>query len=464
MSRPLRLAKWLPAHQDDIAATLRKWVSIPSVAALPNLRHNLLDAAEFASQLMNDVGLRRATVIDSAGPPAAYAEWLGAGPQAPTVFVLGHLDVVPGAPVAEWTSPPFEPEVSPDGVCARGAVQGKGAALAAIESIHGLIESGATPEVNLKFLLHGEATIGSPNLKALLDAEADRVGADIVVVPVAGAGHDGRPAVLAGTRGLLLLDLEIRTADHDAATANFGGAIANPILVASRLAADLVDSSGRVALPGFYHRVRQLSERGRGVLASLDFDETSWRQVPGARIATGEAGFTALERLVARPSADVVAFTAGNRSEAAKAVVPAVATLRLGFGLVPDQRPDEIVSALRSWIEARLPRGVHTAIRVREHTRPGIAPVGQPAFAALVAATRRAVGSEPVLTRHGGTGPPDALADAFGSETPILLVPVGDASSRVNAPNERVSHQQMATAIHTFAELWGELENLGFTS
>lgn len=460
MSRPLRLANWLPAHHDDITAALSDWIAIPSVAALDELRPNLEHAASFASRYMDGAGLRRATILDEVSAPAAYAEWAGAGDDAPTVLVVGHLDVSPGAPIDEWKSPPFEAEVSDGTVVGRGAVAGKGGVLAAIESIRGLIAANATPRVNLKFLVHGEATVGSPNLGALLAAEAGRLRADVVVVPMAGAGHDDRSVVLAGTRGLVLIDVSLRTADHDAAAGNYGGAIANPILVLSRVAAELVDSSGRIAVPGFYHRVRRLSDRGRGVLASLRFDEVSWRETPGARVTVGEAGYTALERLVARPSADVTSFVAGNRSPASKAIVPGAATMTIAFGLVPDQRPDEVVSALRSWIEARLPRGVEVTVAARDQSLPTIAPVSHPAFAGLVAATRRVHDTEPVLSRHGGIGPPDAISEVLGADVPVLMVPVGDATSRVDAPNERITRAQLTAAVHTFAELWGELEGL----
>ncbi len=459
MSRPLALADWYPRNADAIATTLRDWIAIPSVAALPKLAKDVEASAAFASRHMHAVGLRRATILDEVAGPAAYAEWTGAGDNAPTVLVLAHHDVVPASPLHEWSSPPFEARLTGDAIVGRGAADGKGAALAAIESMHGLIESSHTPALNLKFLVQGEATIGSPNLAALLDHEADRLSADVVVVPVVGAGHRGA-TVLAGTRGLVLVDIEIRTADRDAATANYGGAIANPIIVASRLAADLVDATGRVTIPGFYHRVRQLSDRGRKVLSSLDFDESAWRDVPGALLTVGESGYNALERLVARPSADIVGISGGNRSDAAKAIVPGSATIRLALGLVPDQRSEELVSAMRSWVEARLPRGVQSSIIVRESTRPTIGPVGRPSFSALLSATSRVLGTDPVLSRHGGAGPPDALYDTYPDQ-PILLVPVGDAGSRINAPDEQLTLDHLRTATLTLAELWRELERLG---
>ena len=453
------LADWYAENHEAVTRALADWVAIPSVVSLADLAANGEWAAAFCSRHMTSIGLRHATIIDTAGQPAAYAEWHGAGDDALTVLVVGHSDVQPAAPLAEWSVPPFAATVEADRITGRGVADAKGPILAAIESMHGSLASGNTPRINVKFLVEGESTIGSPNLADLLGANSERFAADVVVVPVPGAGFDGRPTVLAGTRGQLLVHLQARTATHDAYTGNYAGGIANPVDVIAKLISDLHRADGRINIPGFYHRVRDLSDRGREILATIGFDQQAWLDVPGARVVGGEQGFTPLERILARPSADVTAIAAGNRSASDKAIIPATASATIAFGLVPDQSDAEVLASVRSWVSARLPKGVELTVDVEGGNRAHVVSVSHPAFGALLRATKRVWGSEPVLSRHGGVGAPDALLDHIGS-TPLLLVPVGGAASRLQSPNECLTHEDLRRATLTFAELWAELEKI----
>ncbi len=454
-----QLTQWYDANVDEITAGLSRWIDIPSVAAIDGSQAHVEQAAAYASRWMNAAGFRRATILDGVCAPAAYAEWMGGGESAPTVLVVGHADVQPAAPFDEWSSPPFESATVNGRIAGRGSADGKGPIFAAIEAARGLMASNQAPALNLKFLIQGEATIGSPNLDALLAAESNRLAADIIVVPVAGANIGSGPVVVAGTRGLLIVTVSIRTSTHDLYTGSYSGAVVNPVDVMAQITTDLRGPDGKVRIPGFYHRVRTLTARGRTVLDSLGFDERAWREAGGVQAVTGETGYTILERLVARPSADVISITSGDRSDSMKAVIPGEATVRLAFGLVPDQQPLEVLAAFRSWLEARIPDGVIANVDVHDATAPMISAIDRPAFKALVRATRTVWDSPPVLSRHGGTGAPSALLEHF-PDHPILMVPVGDASTGVHAPNEHLDHAQLRTATVLFGELWHELARL----
>ena len=264
---------------------------------------------------------------------------------------------------------------------------------------------------------------------------------------------------MAGTRGFLIVTVSIRTSSHDLYTGNFSGAVVNPVDVMAQITTDLRGPDGKVRIPGFYHRVRTLTARGRTVLDSLGFDERAWREAGGVQAVTGESGYTILERLVARPSADVVSITSGDRSDSMKSIIPGEVTARLAFGLVPDQKPLEVLAAFRSWLDARIPNGVTATVAVHDATAPTISGIDRPAFKALVRATHTVWDSPPVHSRHGGTGAPTALLNHFPDQ-PVLLVPVGDASTGVHAPNEHLDHAHMRSATLLFGELWHELARL----
>ena len=372
------------------------------------------------------------------------------------MLVYGHHDVQPVDPLAEWRSPPFEPVIV-DGEClARGAIDDKGQVLYQIEAARGLLAENGRLPVNLKFLIEGEEEVGSPNFERLLVAEQARLATDVVVVSDTGMIAPETPSSTVGMRGLVAFDVTLRTATTDLHSGMWGGTVPNAALLTARLAAALHDEQGRVTLPGFYDTVRELGPTEKASLAAQPFDEASFRAAAGGvPYLEGEAGYTPLERIGVRPTAEVVGLHSGYGGPGMKTIVPATGGFKVAFRLVPDQTPAAVSAAFRAWLAERLPPGVETAITQEGGVAPALTPVDHPAMGALVHAIERVWGRSPLYTREGGSGPEEALGRAL--EAPVLFLGVGLPGDRIHAPNERMVMDQFWKGLLAAGELLIEL-------
>ncbi len=450
------LADYAQAERSRIVGTLFDWLRIPSISAEPDRHGDVRASAELCAGLLEQAGMQRVAILETGGLPAVYGEHCLAGPTAPTVVVYGHHDVQPVDPLDLWTHPPFEPVVV-DGECrARGAIDDKGQTLYQIEAARGLLrETGRLP-VNLKFLIEGEEEVGSPHFEALLHREADRLACDVVVVSDTGMISPEVPSTTVGMRGLVAFDVALRTARTDLHSGMWGGTVPNPARLAARLVASLHDPSGRVNLPGFYDRVRPLSPLEKDSLAAHPFDEAGFRaSAGGVAYLEGEEGYTPLERIGVRPTAEVVGLHSGYAGPGIKTIVPATAGFKLAFRLVPDQRPEEVEPALRRWLAELVPDGVEVVVTPEGAVAPALTPVDHPAVGALSRAIETVWGRAPLYTREGGSGPEEALGRVLGA--PVLFLGVGLPDDRIHAPNERMVMDQFWKGLLAAGELLIEL-------
>ena len=328
----------------------------------------------------------------TSGSPAVYGEWLGAGPGAPTVLVYGHHDVQPVDPLEEWHSPPFEPVVTGTEVRARGAADDKGQVLMQIEAARGLLSEFGRLPVNLKFLIEGEEGHGSPHLEDLLTRDRDRLAADVVVVSDSTMVAADVPSTAVSMRGLVAFDVLLRISGSDLHSGLWGGTVPNAAVLAARAVAGLHDADGRVTIPGFYDRVRELTEEEAQQLAAIPFDEEEFRREAGAPYLEGEAGRHPLERVGTRPTAEVVGLHAGYAAPGIKTIVPATANLKVAMRLVPDQDPDEVAEGFRTWIRQRVPEGVQLTASLQGSVAPMVTPMDHPSVRALQQCDREGVG------------------------------------------------------------------------
>jgi acetylornithine deacetylase/succinyl-diaminopimelate desuccinylase-like protein len=407
---------------------------------------------------LNDAGLENVGLLETSGAPATYGDWLHAGPDAPTVLVYGHHDVQPVDPVDAWISPPFSPVIVAGECRARGAVDDKGQTLYEIEAARGLLRSEGRLPLNLKFLVEGEEEVGSPHFEKLLVDEAERLACDVVVVSDTGMIGPGTPSMSVGMRGLVAFDIRLQTATSDLHSGTWGGTVPNAARLAAELAAALHRDDGTVAIPGFYDRVRRPAKAEMESLTSQPFDEKCFKGQAGVRFLTGEAGYTPLERIAIRPTAEVVGITAGYGGPGIKTIVPAAADLKVAFRLVPDQRPDEITTVFRRWLAARVPEGVDVTVTPEGAVAPALTPVDHPAVAALARAIERVWGSAPLYTREGGSGPEEALGRVLAA--PVLFLGIALPDDRYHAPNERMLMSQFWKGLLAAGELLVELGRL----
>ncbi len=454
----LALSAYLQGSKQRILATLTDWLRIPSISADPDHAGDVVASAEFCAGLLREAGMATVELLATgtaeapgSGRPAVYAEWLGAGAGAPTVLIYGHHDVQPVDPLAEWTSPPFEPVVVGDELLARGSADDKGQVLMQIEAARGVrAERGRLP-INLKFLIEGEEEVGSPHLEDLLWREKDRLAADVVVVSDTTMEAPDIPSTTVSMRGLVSFDVTLRTARSDLHSGIWGGTVPNAALVAARLVDRLHDADGRVTLPGFYNDVRELTPQEAASLAAIPFDEAEFRRQAGVSYLEGEAGRSPFERVGARPTAEVVGLHSGYGGPGIKTIVPATAGFKVAFRLVPDQRPERVEPAFREWLASHIPDGVQFEVAAEGSVSPLLTPVDHPAMRILCAAIERVWGTAPLFSRGGGSGPEEALARVLGA--PLIFLGVALPDDNFHAPNEHLDLRQLWRGVLAAGEL-----------
>src|SRR4051812_43218383 len=294
--------EFVHAHLDDLHADLDAWLRIPSISADPVHVPHVADSAAWLAEALRRTGFPTVEIWPTSGAPAVFAEWPSADPDAPVALGYGHHDVQPVDPVELWTHPPFEPTVveGPDGreLHARGAIDDKGNVAFHLLGMRAhLAATGRdTPAVTVKLLIEGEEESGSPHFAKLLRKRADRLACDVLVVSYTGMAAPHLPSAVTSMRGLADAEITLRGPAVDLHSGSFGGAVPNPLHAMAGLLARLHDEQCRVTLPGFYDKVRPLSDRERELMGRVPFDEQAWLAGPAAsRVATGEAGFSTQE-------------------------------------------------------------------------------------------------------------------------------------------------------------------------
>jgi acetylornithine deacetylase/succinyl-diaminopimelate desuccinylase-like protein len=441
---------------------LGRWLAIPSISADPSYHGDVRRSAEWLAGYLRQTGFPVAEVwetgADGSGLPAVFAHWPAADASAPSVLVYGHHDVQPVEPLGEWESPPFQPVQRDGQLLARGASDDKQVLFHAL-GVAASLAAGRrdAPPVTLKLLIEGEEESGSTNFPALLEAERERLACDVIVISDAGMWAEDVPSMCTGMRGCATAEIDLRGPERDLHSGSFGGAVPNPLHALADLLAGLHDRDGRVTLPGFYDKVVAVSPAEREMFAKLPFDEQAWLDEAGhSGAAAGEAGYSTLERIWARPTAEVNGMWGGYTGPGGKTIIPSQAHAKLSFRLVANQEPAEVAAALREYVAQRTPPGIEATVTISE---PGVRACFSPVDSAAVAAARRAMerafGLDVLFTREGGSGPEADLAAILGA--PLVFLGVGLASDRMHAPNEKVEMALLLKAAEAAAYLWDEL-------
>ena len=314
--------------------------------------------------------------------------------------------------------------------------------------------------VNLKYLVEGEEEVGSPSLHAFVAEHPDRLACDCIVVSDGCQFARGQPAITYGLRGIVYYQLRLTGPSRDLHSGSFGGSVTNPANALARMLAALVDERGKIQVPGFYDDVVSLSERERRQFALLPFDEKQYRSQLGVSGATGEVGYTTLERRWARPTFDVCGLTSGYQGRGAKTIVPASASAKISFRLVPEQDPTKITESLRSMLSELCPPGITVELSELAGSPGVLVPLDSPYIQAAAQAIEYAFGRSPVFTREGGSVPIVAtLHKTLGADT--LLLGWGQDDDNTHGPNEKFSLADFHRGIKASARLWHELSRVG---
>ncbi|MBM7170678.1 dipeptidase [Streptomyces sp. G44] len=448
---------YIENHRAAFLDDLAEWLRIPSVSAQPDHAGDVRRSAEWLAAGLKETGFPTAEVWETAGAPAVFAEWPSDDPQAPTVLVYGHHDVQPAAREDGWHTDPFEPVVQGNRLYARGAADDKGQVFFHTLGVRAhLAATGRTaPAVHLKLLVEGEEESGSPHFRQLIEAHKDRIAADAVIVSDTGMWSEDTPTVCTGMRGLAECEIELHGPDQDIHSGSFGGAVPNPATEVARLVAALHDEHARVAIPGFYEGITELTAEERALFAELPFDEERWLRTAKSHGAHGEAGYTTLERVWARPTAEVNGIGGGYQGAGSKTIIPSSALVKLSFRLVAGQDPDRLEEAVRAWVADTVPAGVRHTVTFSPGTRPCLTPLDHPALQSVARAMGRAFEQPVLFTREGGSGPAADLQDVLAA--PVLFLGISVPSDGWHAPNEKVEIDLLLKGVETTAYLWGDL-------
>lgn len=450
---------YIQAERDRFVADLKEWLAIPSISGDPAHAADVRESAEWLAARLRKQGFPTVEIWETAGLPAVFAEWPADDPDAPAVVVYGHHDVQPVEPLEEWETAPFQPVEKGDRLIGRGASDDKGQVFFHTLGLRALLAASGrqAPPVTVKLLVEGEEESGSVHFAELLRERRDRLACDAVVISDTTMWAEDVPSMCTGMRGLTEAEVTLRGPSGDLHSGSFGGAVPNPLHAMAALLAALHDADGRVTLPGFYDDVVPLTDEERELFARLPFDEEEWlRTAGGSRAPYGEKGYTTLERVWARPTAEINGMWGGHTGPGGKTIVPREAHAKISFRLVADQDPRKVQESFEAWVAEHVPPGVEAEVRIPGGgVRPCFSPIDSPGVAAARRAMERAFGTEVLFTREGGSGPEADLADIL--DAPLIFVAVGLNGDRIHAPNEKVEIPLLLKGAEAAAYLWEEL-------
>jgi len=419
-----------------------------SVSTDPAYRPHVLDCAEWLRARLQAIGLD-ATRYETPGSPIILAR----GPQKagrPTVLLYGHYDVQPVDPIELWHRPPFNPIAKDGFITARGASDNKGQIFAHILGIEQTLQDKGDLPVNLIVLVEGEEEIGSPNLAPFLAAHRERLACDVVVISDSSMVAPDHPTFTYGLRGIAAIEVTLTGPDHDLHSGIFGGAIENPATVLARLIAGLHDKNLRVSLPGFYDGVKPLASWERRAWKKLPMQEADLLRMTGAPALRGEKRFSPLERIWARPTAEVNGLGAGYQGEGTKTVLPSKARGKFTFRLVPDQEPAKIIEIIEAYFRTHVPPSVRLELSPGHAGEPYLVdPKAGFGKAAQKALKRLIPGKKVALIREGGSIPiVSDFKNILGVDTLLLGFALPDCNA--HSPNETfpVSHLDLGLRLN----------------
>ena len=449
------LASYLDANTSRFHRELFDFLRIPSVSARTEHAGDVSRAANWLRDQLEAAGLE-ASIHPTDGHPVVLGEWRGAGEGARTIVVYGHYDVQPAEPLELWESPPFEPTVRDGRIYARGSVDDKGQLFLHVKALEAFLAVHDALPVNVIVIAEGEEEVGSEHLASFIEAHADRLACDGVVISDSAMFAPGLPSLLSSLRGMVYFQIDVTGPATDLHSGSYGGAVVNPAMALARILASFHDADGRVAIPGFYDAVLAWEARVREQIRALPFDEEHFRAETGALALGGEPGFSVLERIWTRPTCEVNGLLSGYTGEGAKTVLPSAAMAKVSCRLVPDQDPDAIRRLMEAHVAAVRPAGVTATVRTLHGGKPWRAELSGPLYEAGRRALATAFGREPVIVGEGGSIPVvHDFARVLGA--PVLLMGFGLPGENAHAPNEWMSVANFDGGVRAAAQLWAEL-------
>ena len=449
--------EYLNDHKDKFLNELLDLLRIPSVSADKKFDGEVRNAATFVKDQLIAAGVDYAELCETKGHPIVYAEKI-IDPNFPTVLVYGHYDVQPADPYELWDHPPFEPIVKNDRIYARGACDDKGQMYMHVKAFEAMMETNALT-CNVKFMIEGEEEVGSDNLEAFIKEEKQKLSADVILISDTSIINNDTPSITVGLRGLSYLEVEVTGPNKDLHSGVYGGAVANPINILTKLIADMQDEDGRITLPGFYDDVLEYSEAQRAEMAKAPFDLDHYKKELDIEEVKGEKGFSTIERVGIRPCLDVNGIWGGYTGPGSKTVLPSKAFAKISTRLVSNQNSDKITQMIIKYFEENVPKSVKVKVTPHHGGTPAVVSTHSNGYQAASKAFEQSWGKTPIPTMEGGSIPIVAL---FIQELKIepILMGFGLDSDDIHSPNESYGLFNYYKGIETIAYFYDHFSQI----
>ena len=419
---------------------------IPSISAQSSHKGDMVRCAEWLAASLLKAGADKAEVMPTEGNPVVYAEKI-VDPKAKTVLVYGHYDVMPVDPVEEWNTDPFEPVIKDGRIWARGANDDKGQSFMHVKAFEAMVNCGELP-CNVKFMLEGEEEIGSASLYKWCRDNKKMLKADVILVSDTSLIGWETPSITCGLRGLCYMEVEVTGPNKDLHSGLYGGAVANPANVLTRMVASLIDENGHITIPGFYDSVRELTPAERRAFNKAPFCLREYKKALEIGDVEGEDGYTTIERTGVRPSLDVNGIWGGYIEEGTKTVIPSKASAKISMRLVPDQDYVQIGKLFEKHFKAIAPKSVKVKVRTLHGGAPYVSPTDLPAYKAAAKALEETFGKKPLPYYSGGSIP---IISGFEKILGLKSILMGFGLDRdaIHSPNESYGLDNFYRGIET---------------
>jgi acetylornithine deacetylase/succinyl-diaminopimelate desuccinylase-like protein len=433
-------------NKDRFLEELLALLRIPSVSARTENKNDMLTCAEAVKKSLLDAGATTATIYPTEGHPIVYAEKI-IDPALPTVLVYGHYDVQPADPLELWNSGPFDPVIKDGKIYARGSADDKGQFYMHVKALETMVQTG-TLTTNIKFLIEGEEEVGSPNLATFVKANKALLDASVILISDTSMLSMENPSIDIGVRGLSYIEVEVTGPNRDLHSGVYGGAVANPITMLSKMIASCHDENNHITIPGFYDDVVESSDLERAKMAEAPFDASEYAKDLGVTELWGEKGYSSNERTGIRPTLEVNGIWGGYTGEGAKTVLPSKAFAKISCRLVPNQSSQKITEKIINYFTSIAPAGV--TVKASEHHggEPYMTPINSKEYQAAASAIAATFGKDPIPVRGGGSIPICAL---FEKELGLKIVFMGFGldSDNLHSPNEKFDIVNFYKGIET---------------
>ncbi len=431
---------YITDNRDRFVSELIEFLGFPSISSQESHKGDVIECAKWLSNHLANIGLESG-LIETKGHPIVWGQAKGSSSK--KLIVYGHYDVQPEDPIKLWRTEPFRPCIRDGIIYARGASDDKGPLFAHVKAVESLIKTQGKLPCDVLFLFEGEEESGGTSLTEYLSEHKDELSADAILLSDTAMYDKNTPAITYGLKGLLAFEVTVTTIEHDLHSGVFGGAIRNPAIFLSQIIAKCINAEGKITIPGFYDKVKDIEKWEKENIEKLKFDTSTFLEQAGTKQIWGDKDYSVLERIWTRPTLEVNGLISGYAGSGVKTIIPNSATAKMSARLVPDQNPNEILGLIKDYLNSICPDSVELTISSPfSSANPIVFDTGGPMIQKVSEALKEGFGTDPVFVRTGGSIP---VVNAFWNNfrKPVILMGLGLESDGAHSPNEHFSIDHM---------------------